>query len=393
MTADTSSTSGSGLWDASDDFDDPPFDDFDDFDPIAPAPSAASDVPTPPAPTSDLGSGAPLPRARTAGQAVATSLDVDNGIQFGSDPDYQFLEAASHGVAFSLPDHASVLRTTPRTEDRRRTRRRTTEPANEPEPDFEILAAEPDQGGAPSPDKKADRAAAREERIAKARAERERKAQEKKAKREARAEEKQQVRASRDADRAVDVLNGSRARTTRQRTFVVAAAATAVLCVGGAAYAMTGPDSSAPANPAANSMHASSTAPEAPAAAETCASSIDGGVVTGRDPGGQSSGPDVIKAFNHAYYVLRDGKTAVGYWLPAAQGKAVGTPTMVQAAIDALPEDTTHCLKITDRGNGLYATELSEIPPGGGEPTIYRQLIQTVDEGGKTMIVSNTATY
>ncbi|AFR51494.1 putative membrane protein (plasmid) [Gordonia sp. KTR9] len=121
-----------------------------------------------------------------------------------------------------------------------------------------------------------------------------------------------------------------------------------------------------------------------PPVVDECPEKTAGPVTVGNDAGDQRSGPGVIKAFDYAYYVRRSG----------AQARAVATPNGVgatqalQASIDALPAETRHCLRITDRGNGLFAVQLTQISPDGGQPTVYPQLIQTVQAGGKTWIAS-----
>lgn len=128
-----------------------------------------------------------------------------------------------------------------------------------------------------------------------------------------------------------------------------------------------------------------SSAPASSAVAPDCPTAVTGAVTTGRDAGDQSSGPGVIKAFQYAYYVRRSGAAARALATPTAR---VGKAEDMQGFIDALPPRTRHCLKITSQGKGLYGVELSEIPPGGGAPTVYRQNVQTTEADGKTWIVS-----
>ncbi|UZF59282.1 hypothetical protein LH935_28260 (plasmid) [Gordonia polyisoprenivorans] len=122
----------------------------------------------------------------------------------------------------------------------------------------------------------------------------------------------------------------------------------------------------------------------APAAAD-CPSTVNGPVTTGRDAGDQNSGPGVIKAFQYDYYVRRDAAAAHALTTPTAR---VGKAEDMQGFINALPPKTRHCLTITDQGKGVYGVELSEIPPGGGAPTVYKQNVQTTEADGKTWIVS-----
>lgn len=116
-----------------------------------------------------------------------------------------------------------------------------------------------------------------------------------------------------------------------------------------------------------------------------CPDATDGPVTTGRDAGGTVGGPEVIKAFEYAYYVQRSGAKAREQVAPL--GKP-GSAEQMQASIDRLDPATLHCVKIADRGNGLFAVELTELPPRGGDPIIYHQLIQTIDSNGRTFINS-----
>jgi hypothetical protein len=131
-----------------------------------------------------------------------------------------------------------------------------------------------------------------------------------------------------------------------------------------------------------------SIAPTPPAEDAGCPNSTADGVITGRDPGGTTSGPAVIKAFEHAYYVQRNGAKARSYGTELAR---MGTAASMQSFIDTqLAPGTTYCTRITDRGSGLFSLELNEIPPGGGEPVLIRQLVQTAQVDGRTLITAIT---
>ncbi|NDZ92969.1 hypothetical protein G3I13_19190 [Streptomyces sp. SID6673] len=121
------------------------------------------------------------------------------------------------------------------------------------------------------------------------------------------------------------------------------------------------------------------------AMAEPCPSSTDGAVTTGRDAGDQRSGPGVIKAFNHAYYIERSATRARAVSTP----NAVASRDVMQKYIDQRPRGTEYCLSITARGRTTYDVVLTETPPDpGAVPIVYRQTIQTVEAGGKTWISS-----
>lgn len=168
------------------------------------------------------------------------------------------------------------------------------------------------------------------------------------------------------------------------RVLVVALAAAVVVIVAGAVGAGMlfggASEDSAPQDPV--EVLADTTGVTA-AADDDCPEGVDGPVTTGNDSGDQESGPGVIKAFDYAYYVDRSGERARTVATPTG----VGSTKELQASIDALPADTGHCLRITDRGNGLYAVQLTETRPGE-QPIVYPQLIQTVEADGKTWIAS-----
>ncbi|MBE7190355.1 hypothetical protein [Jatrophihabitans endophyticus] len=105
----------------------------------------------------------------------------------------------------------------------------------------------------------------------------------------------------------------------------------------------------------------------------------------GRDAGGDRGGAQVIKKFDYAYYVTRSGAAARAVVTPTAR---VGDAAALQDYIDhQLPAGTTHCLQITDRGDGLFAVTLAETRPGQ-QPTLLYQLVRTVDLGGRTFITA-----
>lgn len=163
---------------------------------------------------------------------------------------------------------------------------------------------------------------------------------------------------------------------------ILAIGVTGLLVVLRTADSTDTPDSRAQASPPATEVATASTA----TAGDTdCPSTVNGRVTTGRDAGDQESGAGVIKAFDHAYYVRRDGAAARALGTPNAR---IGTAAQMQTYIDQLPAKTRHCLTITDESKGLYTVELSEIPPGGGAPTVIRQRIQTTTADGKSWIVS-----
>ena len=47
-------------------------------------------------------------------------------------------------------------------------------------------------------------------------------------------------------------------------------------------------------------------------------------------------------------------------------------------------------MAITSRGDGLWGVEVTMLPPGAGEPETSRQLFQTAEVEGRTLITAIT---
>lgn len=108
------------------------------------------------------------------------------------------------------------------------------------------------------------------------------------------------------------------------------------------------------------------------AADDECSDSPDG-TVAGNGPGSRDTGTDVILAFDHAYYVDRNGTAARGFMSEEITGT---TADSLQEAIDELPEDTAHCLKMRPQEDeeGVYLVDLIVFRNNGDE------LVRTEDE-------------
>lgn len=116
-----------------------------------------------------------------------------------------------------------------------------------------------------------------------------------------------------------------------------------------------------------------------------CPSATEGKVTTGDDEGDLVGGAEVIKRFNFAYYVWRSGARAHEVVAPQAQ---VGSIADLDVGIKSIPEGTTFCLSITDRGEGLWAVQLAHNTPNIADRKVWYQLVQTVEDQGRTWIVS-----
>ncbi|WP_080512494.1 hypothetical protein [Rhodococcus opacus] len=124
--------------------------------------------------------------------------------------------------------------------------------------------------------------------------------------------------------------------------------------------------------------------PVAAADSGWCVASRDGSTVVGNGPGGTSDGVAAILAFDHAYYVARNGAKAREVATPDAP---LGSAEMIQRGIDSVPEGTEHCLAITETEPGRYAVTLSELRPDGSTKR-YEQVVTTADRDGRTYITS-----
>ncbi len=139
-----------------------------------------------------------------------------------------------------------------------------------------------------------------------------------------------------------------------------------------------GPDtqSAAPAPSAQN------TAPAAPAA--QCPAERVGNRIQGNGVGGFDSGPAVIFAFQHAYYVERSGEQVRATTTADA---AVQAADAIQRGIDSIPAGTTHCVAISPAAfAGQYIVVVTEYRPGQQPVTYNPQIVTTTKDGERTLI-------
>ncbi|WP_256668301.1 hypothetical protein [Nocardia cyriacigeorgica] len=138
---------------------------------------------------------------------------------------------------------------------------------------------------------------------------------------------------------------------------------------------MTGDDSDAE----------SAQAPATTSAALSCPASKDGNVTVGNGPGDTASGAGAILGYQHAFYATRDGAKAHSFAAPGANLLPVAD---LQQVIDGeIPQGTTYCLRMTERESAVFDVDLTEHRPDG-TTFVYRQTVQTVDQGGKHLILA-----
>lgn len=182
-----------------------------------------------------------------------------------------------------------------------------------------------------------------------------------------------------------------RRRRRSLRGYVIAAALLAVVAVvaGVGAIVVFSGGSSSDTPVAAQSTPDTPSPPATTAPADPdCPNRTDGPVTTGRDPGGTTSGPAAIKAFEYAYFVDRSGEKARQVVAPLAR---VPSAQEIQGGLDTgVAPGTGYCLTITDRTGGLWGVELTVLPPAGAEPQVLRQLISTAVVDGRTLITAIT---
>ncbi|MFG1796601.1 hypothetical protein [Nocardia sp. NPDC049149] len=109
-------------------------------------------------------------------------------------------------------------------------------------------------------------------------------------------------------------------------------------------------------------------------------------VVRGNGTGSTDSGPDVILAFQYAYYVSRSGIAARSLTTPDAYVPAVD---VIAAGIESIPAGTQHCVLITPMPDGRFDVVITEIRPNTAIRT-YRQFV-TVARDGNTVSIAKIA--
>lgn len=109
-------------------------------------------------------------------------------------------------------------------------------------------------------------------------------------------------------------------------------------------------------------------------------------LVRGNGVGSTDSGPEVILAFQHAYYVTRSGTTARGVTAPDA---TVTSAELINAGIATVPEGTTHCVLITPLPDGRFDVVISETRPNSTMRT-YRQFVSVAGPPGAVLITAIT---
>ncbi|UGT44650.1 serine/threonine protein kinase [Nocardia yamanashiensis] len=108
-------------------------------------------------------------------------------------------------------------------------------------------------------------------------------------------------------------------------------------------------------------------------------------VLSGTGPGSTASGPDVVLAFQYAYYTLRSG--AAAREVVAEDATNISPAEKIQSAIDVMPEGTQYCVQITPVSGSTdrWTARVTEQRPDS-LPETYWQTVTTRTVGDRTLI-------
>ncbi|MBH0774763.1 hypothetical protein [Nocardia bovistercoris] len=117
-----------------------------------------------------------------------------------------------------------------------------------------------------------------------------------------------------------------------------------------------------------------------------CPAERVGDRIQGNGAGGVDSGPAVIFAFQHAYYVTRSASQARSFVSPNA---SVSTTPAIQRGIDSIPAGTNYCVSMTPGPTGgQYLVAVTEYRPGTAAFTYTAQSVTTARVGDRTLITA-----
>ncbi|MFD0360250.1 hypothetical protein ACFQZZ_02165 [Nocardia sp. GCM10030253] len=105
-------------------------------------------------------------------------------------------------------------------------------------------------------------------------------------------------------------------------------------------------------------------------------------LVRGNGIGSTTTGPEVILAFQHAYYVERSGEAARAVTTPDA---SVPRVEVIDAGIASIPPDSRHCVLIVPMNDGRFDVVITESRPNATVRT-YRQIVSVADRDGAVII-------
>ncbi len=130
-------------------------------------------------------------------------------------------------------------------------------------------------------------------------------------------------------------------------------------------------------------------------AADGCIEQVSGDAVSGSGVGDLRSGPGVILAFEHAYFVARSGHTARSLTTADA---AVPAAEVIQLGIDSTPVGTRYCVQIspaagigTEGHERVWWVALTIQYPAQAPTAARVQQITTEDRDGRAFITGIAA--
>ncbi len=118
--------------------------------------------------------------------------------------------------------------------------------------------------------------------------------------------------------------------------------------------------------------------------ASACKETTSADLVTGDGRGDRDSGPGVILAFEHAYYVERDAKKMIAL---TSQDSRIRNAEALQEGIDSNPESMTHCVRVAaTEDDAVWLVEITQTTEDA-EPETITQRITTTEEDGQWSVV------
>lgn len=115
-----------------------------------------------------------------------------------------------------------------------------------------------------------------------------------------------------------------------------------------------------------------------------CKETTSADVVTGNGKGDRDSGPGVILAFEHAYYVARDAKKMIAL---TSKDSRIRNAEALQEGIDSNSENLTHCVRIEEtEDDAVWQVEITQTTEDA-DPETITQRITTTEEDGQWSVV------
>lgn len=108
----------------------------------------------------------------------------------------------------------------------------------------------------------------------------------------------------------------------------------------------------------------------------------------GNDNGAPVNGTGAILAFDHSYYVDRDGEKVMEHFNPETTSY---DSAFIQSHIDKIPGGTTYKLEVTPRQVGVSYDVILTLNIPGENPVQYQQNFETMQEDGEYFVKTFTS--